>query len=175
MFEVSSSRRSFLTWLTSLLLAFLGLCLAIPALAYFCSPLRKKRGATDSSFLLVGPVADLPPGQWCLRSVEVVRADGWKKESVKHAIWVRREANRSEVMVLSSTCPHLGCPINWHTDGHRFQCPCHGGVFSPDGTKVSGPPPRSMDRLQCEVRGNFLWVRWQDFKIGISNQVPVTA
>jgi cytochrome b6-f complex iron-sulfur subunit len=26
----------------------------------------------------------------------------------------------------------------------KIQCPCHAGVFTPDGTVVSGPPPRPL-------------------------------
>lgn len=33
---------------------------------------------------------------------------------------------------------------------------------------MSGPPPRGMDALDWEVRGDRLFVRWQDFKIGVA-------
>ena len=77
--------------------------------------------------------------------------------------------------VLSSICPHLGCPINWIADKDQFNCPCHGGIFNADGAHVGGPPPRSMDTLDFEVRAGRLWVRWQDFKIGVPQRVPVTT
>ena len=43
-------------------------------------------------------------------------------------------------VALSSTCPHLGCRVHWEPWADRFFCPCHNGVFAPDGSPVSGPP-----------------------------------
>ena len=77
------------------------------------------------------------------------------------------------IEVLAPICPHLGCPINWHPDQHRFVCPCHGGIFTSEGERVGGPVPRSMDALAFEIRQGRLWVRWQDFKIGVAERVPV--
>jgi phenylpropionate dioxygenase-like ring-hydroxylating dioxygenase large terminal subunit len=54
-------------------------------------------------------------------------------------------------------------------------CPCHGGVFNSDGEHVSGPPPRGLDPLaEFKVLNGHLWVRWQDFKIGVADRVPVS-
>ena len=36
-----------------------------------------------------------------------------------------------------------------------------------------GPPPRGMDALAWEVRAGRLFVRWQDFKIGVETPSPV--
>jgi menaquinol-cytochrome c reductase iron-sulfur subunit len=109
-------------------------------------------------------------------SLDIARQDGWKKSRVKHAIWARRQGRgEGEVTVLSPLCPHLGCPLNWHPDQKRFQCPCHAGAFDANGQLVSGPPPRAMDALDFEVRAGRLWVRWQDFKIGVGDRVPVTT
>jgi hypothetical protein len=32
-----------------------------------------------------------------------------------------------------------------------------------------------MDPLEFEVRAGRLWVRWQDFKIGVAEHVPVSV
>lgn len=53
-------------------------------------------------------------------------------------ILVRR--TQSDFVAYSSTCPHLGCRVRWEEAENRFFCPCHNGVFDPDGTAVSGPP-----------------------------------
>jgi nitrite reductase/ring-hydroxylating ferredoxin subunit len=163
---------------TNLLMAVLGLAVALPAVGYVWAPLRRRRAAegSDASFLDVGPLASFPIGEWCLRAIEATHADGWKKTRVKHAVWVRRqEGGEQAVTVLSSTCPHLGCPVNWHPGQGQFLCPCHGATFDSQGLRVGGPPPRSMDQLDFEVRAGRLWVRWQDFKIGVAEQVPVSA
>jgi menaquinol-cytochrome c reductase iron-sulfur subunit len=177
MAEANIPRRGVLTFLANLALAVVGLAVAVPAVVYLWAPLKKKRPTEGPGGELVdvGPVADLPPGQWTLRTAEKVQTDGWKKTPVKHAVWVRRDAAGDAVTVLSSICPHLGCPIAWQADRSRFACPCHGGIFDASGRQLVGPPPRSMDPLTHEVRAGRLWVRWQDFKIGVKDRVPVSA
>ena len=45
-----------------------------------------------------------------------------------------------DFVALSSTCPHLGCRVHWEPHNNRFFCPCHNGVFDPQGKAVEGPP-----------------------------------
>lgn len=176
MADTGTTRRRFLDFFTGLLLAVLGLIVAIPAVGYFLAPLRRKTGAAGASFQDVGPVADIPLGEWRLVTLEMTHDDGWKKMRFRHAIWVRRQAEGDQgITVLSSICPHLGCPVNWHPDETRFFCPCHGGIFDVNGQHTGGPPPRAMDSLEFEVRAGRLLVRWQDFKIGVAEHVPVNV
>ncbi|OAI47699.1 hypothetical protein AYO44_09050 [Planctomycetaceae bacterium SCGC AG-212-F19] len=173
----SAERRGFLEYATDILLAVLGLLVAIPAVGFFLGPLWKRRGGEggDSGFVDVGPLEALPINTWQLLTAEVVRQDGWKQTKFRHSVWVRRNGpSAQDVIVLSSICPHLGCPINWHPDQAHFVCPCHGGIFNATGQHTEGPPPRSMDPLDFEVRAGRLRVRWQDFKIGIAQRLPVT-
>jgi menaquinol-cytochrome c reductase iron-sulfur subunit len=170
------SRRSFLGALTAGLLTVLGLLLAVPGVAYLLSPLWKKRNgdAPGSDFVDAGPVADLPTGTWHLVGLEVRRRDGWETTRKRLSVWVRR-SGADEIAVLSPICPHLGCSVLWQTDGNQFTCPCHKGTFDAEGQLTGGPPPRGMDRLDGEVRGGRLWVRWQDFKIGTPERRSVEA
>jgi Rieske Fe-S protein len=179
--NTGSNRRRFLGLLTNLLMAFIGLLVAIPAFGYFFGPLRRKSGAegAGAAFQDAGPLSEIPVGQWRLLSLETVHQDGWKQTRVRHAIWVRRQHESDKgIKVLSSICPHLGCPINWHPDQSQFVCPCHGGIFDSEGKKTGGPPPRDMDQFQpkdVKVQAGRLWVRWQDFKIGVADQVEVSV
>lgn len=178
MADTGTSRRRFLGILTNLLMAAIGLIVAIPALGYFFAPLRRKSaaGPAGAGFQDVGPLSDIPVGEWRLLPLEMVHEDGWRRTRVRHAIWVRRQAEGDQgIMVLSSICPHLGCPVNWHPDETRFFCPCHGGIFDLNGQHTGGPPPRAMDSLEFEVRAGRLWIRWQDFKIGVAERVPVSV
>ena len=53
----------------------------------------------------------------------------------------RQDDDGSEtVAALSSTCPHLGCQVHWEGHNNRFFCPCHNGVFDPNGIATGGPP-----------------------------------
>jgi Rieske Fe-S protein len=171
-----ATRRSFLDWLTSLVLLVLGLLVVVPAAAYLGSPLKRRSGDSEEGFADAGPLADFPVGEWKLAPLEIVQADGWRKSKQRHSVWVRREAHGEPgVVVLSSLCPHLGCPINWQPDAKQFHCPCHGGCFDADGGRASGPPPRGMDPLDFEVRGGRLWVSWREYKIGVTERVSVSV
>ena len=176
MADAGTSRRRFLSFFTSLLLALIGLLVAIPALGYFLGPLRRKAEGAGVAFQDIGPLSDIPVERWSLLSLEIVQEDGWKKMRVRHAVWVRRRGEGDQaITVMSPICPHLGCPINWQPDQSQFFCPCHGGIFDSDGRRTGGPPPRSMDPLEFEVRTGRLWVRWRDFKIGVAERVPVSV
>jgi menaquinol-cytochrome c reductase iron-sulfur subunit len=178
MTDTGTSRRGLLGVATNLLMAAIAVIVAVPGVGYFISPLLKRTGAGDmgATFQDAGPVADIPVGEWRLLSVETVQQDGWRKSRVKHSVWVRRQDQGEQaISVLSPICPHLGCPINWHPDQAQFNCPCHGGLFDASGNQTGGPPPRAMDSLEFEVRGGRLWVRWQDFKIGVAERVPVSV
>ena len=176
MADTGTSRRRFLGFLTNMLMAVIGLLVAIPALEYFLAPLRRRATSDGPAFTDVGPLSDIPAGQWRLLSLDLVNQDGWKKTRVRQAAWVRRQGEGERgITVLSSICPHLGCPVNWHPDQSQFVCPCHGGLFNVEGGNTGGPPPRAMDPLEFEIRAGRLWVRWQDYKIGVAERVPVSV
>jgi Rieske Fe-S protein len=60
---------------------------------------------------------------------------------------------------MSNICTHLGCRVRWIADQESFFCPCHNGVFDAQGSVVSGPPPRPLDRYEVKVEGDQLFVR----------------
>jgi menaquinol-cytochrome c reductase iron-sulfur subunit len=174
--ESTVPRRRFLEFCTNALLTVLGLLVIVPGFAYFLAPLRNRLRKTkaDSSFQSAGTLDSLPVGQWKLVSFETLDQDGWEKVRGRHAVWVRRESGTvNEIRVLSPICPHLGCPINWQPDRQEFLCPCHGGRFDVQGQQIAGPPPRAMDPIEFHIENGQLLVRWQDFKIGVADRVPV--
>ena len=60
--------------------------------------------------------------------------------------------------------------MTWSADRGDFFCPCHGSVFAPDGTRVSGPTPRSMDSLESTLQDGQLKVRYQYFRQLLPNK-----
>jgi menaquinol-cytochrome c reductase iron-sulfur subunit len=57
-------------------------------------------------------------------------------------------------IAISDRCAHLGCPVRWVDASERFICPCHGGVYDLLGRRVSGPPPRPLDRFYTRLNGD---------------------
>ena len=51
-----------------------------------------------------------------------------------------------DLVAFDPRCTHAQCAYNW-TDQARFACLCHAGLFRVDGTVISGPPPRPLDRF----------------------------
>ena len=72
-----------------------------------------------------------------------------------------RDGGADDFIALSSTCPHLGCQVRWEAQNDRFFCPCHNGVFDPNGVATAGPPGeagQSLPRYELEVRGGLLHI-----------------
>ncbi len=70
-----------------------------------------------------------------------------------------------EVKALSTVCTHLGCKVFWQQDKNRFFCPCHDGVFDPDGKVTSGPPPRDLETYQVELDGDNVYIFTKDVQV----------
>ena len=79
---------------------------------------------TDQDALEV--VSALAPGQ-----AAVVRRRGQQ-------LGVYRKPD-GELDVVSAVCTHAGCIVLWDRDHTRWNCPCHGSQFAPDGSVIEGP------------------------------------
>jgi len=49
------------------------------------------------------------------------------------------------VHTLSPTCTHAGCIVQWNDAENTWDCPCHGGRYTPEGKCFYGPPPSDLD------------------------------
>lgn len=78
----------------------------------------------------------------------------------KDYLLIRTEEKK--IKALSTTCTHLGCTVYWQQDKNRFFCPCHNGVFNPDGEVVSGPPPKKLNSYDTEIIGNNVYIYLKD-------------
>jgi Rieske Fe-S protein len=75
----------------------------------------------------------------------------------------RRGAGDSleDFLALSSVCPHLGCQVHWEPQNDRFFCPCHNGVFTPEGVAIDGPPAdagQSLSQFPLKVENGLLFM-----------------
>ncbi len=50
----------------------------------------------------------------------------------------------NKLTVCSPTCPHMGCVVQWNKFEKTWDCPCHGGRFSPTGEVLEGPPASNL-------------------------------
>lgn len=86
--------------------------------------------------------------------------DGWTERVEHKTVFIRKNENDPDApLVLSATCTHLGCTVNWDEDKGEFVCPCHGGRFSEDGSVLSGPPPTRLARIPAEVRDGDVYIK----------------
>jgi glycine/D-amino acid oxidase-like deaminating enzyme/nitrite reductase/ring-hydroxylating ferredoxin subunit len=46
---------------------------------------------------------------------------------------------------LSPKCTHAGCIVQWNDAESTWDCPCHGGRYTPEGKCFYGPPPSDLD------------------------------
>ncbi len=127
-----------------LVLGFLGIT---KMSADFLSP---QRGKAKIRKIFATSLEDLKIGE----SKEMTDLKG------KEFLLIRTEDRK--VKALSTTCTHLGCTVHWEQDKNRFYCPCHQGVFTPDGEVVSGPPPKNLATYNTEIIGDNVYIYLKD-------------
>jgi nitrite reductase/ring-hydroxylating ferredoxin subunit len=57
----------------------------------------------------------------------------------------------NRVYAFSLACPHQNTALRWRPRDQRFQCPRHNAKYRPDGTFISGPSTRDMDRFALRL------------------------
>jgi menaquinol-cytochrome c reductase iron-sulfur subunit len=140
------SRRRFLSVAAGAISTAVAALIGIPLVGMFFGPLFARR---KELWLDIGAVADVKPNRPTKFTYSYVKIDGWFEKTVYGTAYV--EADRAGIFALSNICTHLGCGVRWDTDRNAFTCPCHNGVFDRMGNVVSGPPPRSLNRLKTKI------------------------
>jgi menaquinol-cytochrome c reductase iron-sulfur subunit len=159
-----STRRSFFGVLVGSISAVVGAMMAVPLVRFALHPVLHGGGGADW-FALGSPeeLATAAAAEPLRAEVSFRRVDGWRATTVKQTVWVTRGA-AGGLVVLSATCPHLGCVAVWRGDRGRFVCPCHNGNFDRHGEVLSGPPPRGLDPLPVKLEGGKLWVKYRYYR-----------
>jgi Rieske Fe-S protein len=76
-------------------------------------------------------------------------------QTVEGSTWLVIEAS-GELVAFDPRCTHALCQYAWSGDAYRFKCGCHDGQFALDGTVLSGPPPRPLDRFPVRQAGGTI-------------------
>ena len=48
---------------------------------------------------------------------------------------------------MSPKCTHQGCVVQFNATARTWDCPCHGGRYAADGTRLYGPPSRDLQKV----------------------------
>lgn len=59
-----------------------------------------------------------------------------------------------ELQAFNAICTHLDCTVQYKPDTAQIWCACHNGLYDLAGNVVSGPPPRPLERLTVNQRGD---------------------
>src|SRR5262245_538752 len=152
-------RRKFLRWAVHGLGAVFAAVLGFPAVVFLIDP--RNRPATQRGLHPIGRLkADLDlkkPGDVKEVVIRETRRDAWTlhPDDVVGRVWLVRKPDAGglpQIEAFNATCPHLGCSVN--NTGNAFLCPCHGGYFRHDGTRINpgnNPAPRDMDTLEHKL------------------------
>ena len=159
--QQNHTRRNFYVRAINLLGAVITAALALPAAAYL---LIKPNSQDSGEFIEVADLSQLVPG----KPEEVVyrrtRVDGWKRMEEKTTTWVVKTGDKT--VAFAPSCTHLGCAYHWNDEIQSFLCPCHSSVFALDGTVVSGPAARPLDRYVSKTVAGRLLISQKLEKVG---------
>ncbi|MEW6001221.1 MAG: ubiquinol-cytochrome c reductase iron-sulfur subunit [Nitrospirota bacterium] len=161
------TRHRFLKLLIGSMSFLLGLILGIPFIVALVSKLR----IGEIGWSRVVSVDSLPSGEPVRVNFTERKEDAYIYERTLYSVWAIKHS--SQLTIFSPICPHLGCYYNWNLQTRHFECPCHFSVFSIDGTVLSGPAPRPLDTLPYKVENGILYVKWEEFKVGIPEKVVI--
>ena len=175
------TRRDFYRYGSIVLGGLIKLVIAVPAVAFLLSPLRKKgQEAGENAFAALTSLNQLKVG--IPRSFAIIQdqTDAWIKypsEPVGSVWLIRQPAGaKPEVIAFTAECPHLGCAINLAADGKSFLCPCHTSAFDFEGKPENQVPPRPMDRLDVDLTAGpdpQVRVKFQRFRSLAEEKIPL--
>ena len=153
--EGKISRRDFMKVTIASISGVIGAAIGLPAIAYIVGPALKQ--ATDT-WIRLGSVNKVELSDPTLFKTTIETQTGWINTQEELSAYVLTE-NGQDFVVMSNICTHLGCRVRWIADKQGFYCPCHNGVFAKDGTVISGPPPRPLDRFENKVEDGILYIK----------------
>ena len=167
------TRREFLYYIWAASIALL-MAEAGGAMLWFAYP-RFKAGEFGGLFRIeLGEISapdttnpvDYPAGRfWVVHAGEKIASDPRTPPEYKTA---------TGGIAFYKICVHLGCIYKWVPTNNRYECPCHGSKYLPNGVRVDGPARRNLDRFivrAVDADGRVL----VETKTGDVNQDPTVG
>ena len=148
-----AGRRRFLQWLPSLAMGG-GLLAAYGTFAAYLGRFLYPARGLDRGWLFVREVKRLNTGE----ALAYRLPNGSPVNITRQGTTSTAE----DFIALSSTCPHLGCRVHWEPQNDRFFCPCHNGIFTPEGKAIGGPPGDAgqyLPQYPLKVAGGLLYIQ----------------
>lgn len=166
------SRRGVLKVATVAIGGAIGAVLGFPLVRYLLYPVGRR--VVSSSGEPVDAGAAPPEGATAPVRMQITadeQRDAWAvaTQVPLGAAWVSRRPDGS-LRAFSTTCPHLGCAVDYDAEAGTYKCPCHTSAFAPDGSKLSGPAKRGLDELPVEQRGDRVFITFKRFRTDIAER-----
>ncbi len=151
---------------------------AVPTIAGLCvafDPLARKSEAGGP--VRVATLNALPEDGTPVKfSVLATKTDVWNRTPnvPVGAVYLQRLKDNT-VRAFNAVCPHAGCFVNFRPNEGHFHCPCHDSSFGKDGKILDpkSPSARPLDDLSVELRDGEIWVKFQNFRAGTREKIPV--
>jgi Rieske Fe-S protein len=112
--------------------------------------------AEADSWKTIGDVAEIAGEDPVERSIAISCRHGWSESIQDMSVYVLPQHDNK---VLSSVCPHEGCPIVWDGDAKNFVCPCHDSYFSDAGRRLTGPATQDLTEINSRVENGKLQIK----------------
>ena len=107
-------------------------------------------------------------------SIRSDKTDAWNvyPDQSIGSVWLRKDP-QGKVLAFNTTCPHLGCYVDFRSGKRDFFCPCHTSTFDLNGKRQNAIPPRDMDSLAVDIRDDVIWIRFQNFRGATPEKIPL--
>ncbi|MEN8700768.1 ubiquinol-cytochrome c reductase iron-sulfur subunit [Bacillus infantis] len=151
------SRRQFLNYTLTGVGGFMAAGMLMPMVRFAVDPILKASETGD--FIPTPQKVSEITAEPTRVDFKFEQQDAWYSSEVSNTAWVYKDEN-GEIVALSPICKHLGCVVDWNKDKanpNHFYCPCHGGLYTKDGTNVPGTPPAApLDVYPTQEKDGFL-------------------
>ena len=150
---IKKDRRTFLSVLPIGVLGVVGATLTVAAKR---SLDPQAAAAVDEGWKTLGDAAELTGVEPVERTIAITCRSGWSQTVEDVSVFVLPKHDNK---VLSSVCPHEGCPIVWEETEKKFLCPCHDSFFSEEGQRLTGPATKDLTEYESRVENGKLQIK----------------